>query len=274
MASDLHIHTNFSDGKFSPEETIAKAKEVGLKYIAITDHDTVEGILDLYENGFYPSTAINIIPGVEMSAESEKHEVHILGYNVDIFNEELIESLNEVAESRWTRFSEIIKKLNAEGYEISETEVLTIAGSSKSISRSHIARALVKKGIFKGIRDAFNEVLERGKPCYVPHFRLSAEKILSIIHSAGGIAVLAHPKLIYDDKLVEELLDMGMDGIEAYYPEHSDMDTAKFINMAKKRNLIITGGSDYHGIVARHDIELGEFKLDDKYAEKIYKKSK
>ena len=85
---------------------------------------------------------------------------------------------------------------------------------------------------------------------------------------------MAHPKLIYDDKLVEELLDMGMDGIEAYYPEHSDMDTAKFINMAKKRNLIITGGSDYHGIVARHDIELGEFKLDDKYAEKIYKKSK
>lgn len=273
MASDLHIHTSFSDGKFSPEEVVAKAKEVGLKYIAITDHDTVEGMLDLYERGFYPSTAINIIPGVEMSAASENHEVHILGYNVDIFNQELMENLNDVAESRWSRFAEIIERLNDEGYDISETEVLTIAGSSKSISRSHIARALVKKGMFKSVREAFNEVLERGKPCYVPHFRLTAEEILNIIHNAGGIAVLAHPKLIYNDELVKQLLDVGMDGIEAFYPEHSDMDTSKFLNMAKKRNLIVTGGSDYHGIVARHDIELGEFQLDDKYAEKIYIKS-
>lgn len=274
MASDLHIHTNFSDGKYSPEEVVAMAKKVGLNYIAITDHDTIDGISDLYENGFYPSGAINIIPGIEMSAASEKNEIHILGYNVDIFNQELTESLVEVGESRWTRFTEIIKKLNDLGYDISETEVLTVANSSRSISRSHIARVLVKKGLFSGVREAFNEVLERGRPCYVPHFRLSAQRIIEIIHDAGGIAVLAHPKLIYNDKVVEELLDMGMDGIEAYYPEHSDMDTAKFLNMAKKRNLVITGGSDYHGIVSRHQIELGEFKLDDEYAKKIYKPAK
>lgn len=274
MASDLHIHTNFSDGKFSPEEIVLMAKKIGFKYIAITDHDTVEGMLNLYENGFYPSKTINIIPGIEMSAASKKHEIHILGYNIDIFNQELTDSLVEMSEARWTRFAEIIDKLNKEGYDVSETDVLTIAGGSKSISRSHVARALVKKGLFKSVRDAFHEVLEQGRPCYVPHFRLSPERIIEIIHNAGGIAVLAHPKLIYDDELVEKLLDMGMDGIEAYYPEHSDMDRAKFINMAKKRNLKITGGSDYHGVSARHTIELGEFQLDDKYAAAIYKPQK
>lgn len=274
MASDLHIHTNFSDGKFSPEEIVSMAKKVGLNYISITDHDTVEGILNLYENGFYPSKNIKIIPGIEMSAASEKHEIHILGYNVDIFNQELIDNLVEVAESRWVRFSQIIEKLNSEGYNISETDVLTIAGGSKSISRSHIARALVKKGIFKTVREAFHEVLERGRSCYVPHFRLSPEKIIEIIHNAGGIVVLAHPKLVYDDELVEKLLDLGMDGIEAYYPEHDEAEAAKYVDMAQRRNLIITGGSDYHGLSARHAIELGEFKLDDKYAEAIYKPQK
>lgn len=274
MGSDLHIHTNFSDGKFSPEEVVSMAKKLGLNYMAITDHDTVEGILNLYENGFYPSKSINIIPGIEMSAASEKREIHILGYNIDIFNQELTDNLVEVSESRWTRFSEIIEKLNANGYDISETDVLTIAGASKSISRSHIARALVKKGVFKSVREAFHEILDRGKPCYVPHFRLSVERIIEIIHNAGGIAVLAHPKLVYDDVLVEELLDLGLDGIEVFYPEHSNMDTAKFKNMAKKRNLIMTGGSDYHGVSARHTIELGEFLLDDKYAAAIYKPQK
>ncbi|MBR3723501.1 MAG: PHP domain-containing protein [Selenomonadaceae bacterium] len=270
MASDLHIHTNFSDGKCSPEEIVEKSKQLGLKYIGITDHDTIDGIADLYDKGFYPSTGINIIPGIEMSADSEKNEIHILGYNIDIFNEELRENLVEVSEARWTRFSEIVEKLNAEGYDVTETEVLTLAGASRSISRSHIARVLVKKGIFKTVREAFNTLLERGKSCYVPHFRLSVKKIVELIHSAGGIAVLAHPKLIYNDELVQELLDLGMDGIEAFYPEHNDIDTARYLNYAKKRNLIVAGGSDYHGIGARHNIELGEFELDDKYAKQIY----
>ncbi len=274
MASDLHIHTSFSDGKFLPEEIVEKSKQLGLKYIGITDHDTIDGIADLYDKGFYPATGINIIPGIEMSADSEKHEIHILGYNIDIFNEELRENLIEVSEARWTRFSEIIEKLNNEGYDITETEVLTLAGASRSISRSHVARVLVKKGIFKTVREAFNTLLERGKPCYVPHFRLSVKKIIELIHSAGGIVVLAHPKLIYDDDLVQELLDLGMDGIEAYYPEHNDIDTARYINYAKKRNLIISGGSDYHGIGARHNIELGEFELDDKFAKQIFEMKK
>lgn len=149
MPSDLHMHTTYSDGKLTPEELVAKAKEAGLTYMAITDHDTVEGISHLYENGLYPARGIHIIPGIEFSAHHPTREIHILGYNVDIYYGELVDKLNDVTEARWTRFSEMVEKLQHLGYEISETEVLTIAGTSRSISRSHIGRVLVKQeGVF------------------------------------------------------------------------------------------------------------------------------
>ena len=148
MPSDLHMHTTYSDGKLTPEELVATAKEAGLSYMAITDHDTVEGISHLYENGLYPARGIHIIPGIEFSAHHPTREIHILGYNIDIYYGELVDKLNDVTEARWTRFSEMVEKLQNLGYEISETEVLTIAGTSRSISRSHIGRVLVKKGYF------------------------------------------------------------------------------------------------------------------------------
>ena len=145
MASDLHTHTNFSDGTLSPEELLAEAKNLGLVYLAITDHDTVDGVKFLYENGLYPGKGIKIIPGVEFSANNSEHDVHLVGYNIDIYNGALSDMVNEISEARWTRFSEIVRNLQDKKYNIREADVLQIAGSSRSIGRFHIARALVKQ---------------------------------------------------------------------------------------------------------------------------------
>lgn len=271
MPSDLHMHTTFSDGKLTPEELIAAAKAANLKYIAITDHDTVEGIGHLYENGFYPARGIYIIPGIEFSAHHPLREIHILGYNIDIYQSTLADKLNDVTEARWTRFSEMVEKLRGQGYDINETDVLTLAGTSRAISRSHIARVLVKKGYFPTVREAFNAVLEKGKSCYVPHYRLEAEEIIDIIKQAGGIPVLAHPKLIHDDEVVEDLCHKGIEGLEVFYPQHDASDEERYMAMAEKYHLLVTGGSDFHGFPTRQPTELGMFTIEDRWAEQIYR---
>ncbi len=271
MSSDLHMHTNCSDGLLSPEELVAAAKQAGLGYIAITDHDTVDGICQLYEQGLYPASGIKIIPGIEFSAHHPESEIHILGYNVDIYNRELRDRLNDVVEGRWTRFSNMVEKIQALGYDISETDVLEIADGSTSISRSHVAQAMVKKGYFTSVKDVFDQLLVKGKPAYVSHFRLEPGEIIDLIKNSGGTPVLAHPKLIYNDELVEELLKKGIEGIEAIYPKHDEEDTARYLAMADKYNLLVTGGSDYHGIPGRWPEHIGEFIVEDKYAQELYR---
>lgn len=271
MSSDLHMHTNCSDGLLTPEELVQAAKEAGLNYIAITDHDTVDGIRQLYEAGLYPNAGIKIIPGIEFSAHHDTSEIHILGYNIDIYNRELVECLNDVVEARWTRFSTMVEKLQAMGYDISETDVLEMADGSTSISRSHIAQTMVRKGYFANVREAFEQLLEKGKPAYVSHYRLEPEKIIDLIKNSGGTPVLAHPKLIHDDELVEQLLKNGIEGIEAFYPKHDEADTKRYLDMAEKYHLLITGGSDFHGIAGRWPERLGEFTVEDSYAQELYR---
>lgn len=271
MASDLHMHTTYSDGKLTPEEVVAAARAAGLKYIAITDHDTVEGLSYLYENGSYPTKGIHLIPGIEFSAHHPMHEIHILGYNVDIYYPELIDKLNDVTEARWTRFSEMVEKLQQLGYPITEGEVLTLAGGSKSISRSHIARVLVKKKCFASVREAFGAVLQKGKAAYVPHYHLEVEEIIELIKAAGGTPVLAHPKLVGDDELVRDLCQRGIEGLEVFYPQHDADDTARYYMMAKEFNLLPSGGSDYHGYPTRQPTEIGIFTIEDKWAEAFYR---
>ncbi|WP_303105256.1 PHP domain-containing protein [uncultured Mitsuokella sp.] len=271
MPSDLHTHTTYSDGKLTPEELVAAGKEAGLTYMAITDHDTVEGISHLYENGLYPARGIKLIPGIEFSAHHPLHEIHILGYNVDIYYAKLADKLNEVTEARWTRFSEMVEKLQGLGYDISETEVLTIAGDSRSISRSHIGRVLVDKGYFPTVQAAFEAVLQKGKPAYVPHYHLEVEEIISLIKEAGGVSVLAHPKLVGDDELVRSICQRGIDGIEVFYPRHDREDTARYLAMAQEYHLLPSGGSDYHGFPTRYPDKLGVFTVEDSYAEKFYR---
>lgn len=269
MASDLHTHTIFSDGSYSPEELMSAAKKIGLAYLAITDHDTVDGVKYLYENGLYPDKAIKFIPGVEFSAHNSEHDIHIVGYNVDIYNGALSEMINEINEARWSRFSEIIKLLQASGYNISESEVLQVAGDSHSIGRFHVARVLVKKGMFKTVRDAFDKMLGNGKPAYAPRYFPEIEEIVDAIHQSDGAAFLAHPKLVGDDKLVEEIC-MKVDGIEVFYPNHKPQDIQLYRGFAKRFNLLVSGGSDFHGETSRFVGALGEFTVPDEIAKIIY----
>ena len=269
MPADLHTHTNFSDGSFSPEELVAEAKKVGLNYLAVTDHDTVDGVRYLYENNLYPNKSIKIIPGIEISANHPDHDVHIVGYNIDIYDGRLSEMINEIAESRWTRFSEIVKKLQENKFPIREADVLQVAGGSRSIGRFHIARVLVKAGFFKNVREAFEKMLGKGRPAYAPRYFPEINEVVEVIHQAGGQAVLAHPKLVGDDNLVEEICKK-IDALEVYYPCHSPEETQRYKTLASQYNLLATGGSDFHGTASRFVNALGEFTIADELAEKFY----
>ena len=269
MAGDLHTHTIFSDGSYSPEELVVAAKKIGLHYLGITDHDTVDGVRQLYENGLYPGRGVNIIPGVELSANHPERDIHIVGYNIDIYNEALLEMIDKIIEARWERFNEIICILQSKKYNIREADVLKIAGTSRSIGRAHIARTLVKIGAFKTVREAFEKMLGKGAPAYVPRYQPEVDEIVDVIHQAGGLATLAHPKLIGDDELVEELCKK-MDGLEVYYPCHKPEDVQHYYFLAKRYDLLITGGSDFHGASSRFVNELGEFTISDKLAEKFF----
>jgi len=269
MPSDLHTHTIFSDGSYSPEELVAMAKNIGLVYFAITDHDTVDGVKYLYENGIYPDRGINIIPGVEFSAHNAENDIHIVGYNIDIYNGAISDMINEISEARWTRFSEIIKILQEKNFNIREADVLQVAGTSRSIGRFHIARALVKNGEFKTVREAFEKMLGKGKPAYAPRYFPEVEEIVDVIHQAGGQAVLAHPKLVENDSIVETVCTK-VDGIEVFYPNHQSEDIEKYLNFAEKYNLLVVGGSDFHGTASRFVSTLGEFTFADDLAKKIF----
>ena len=271
MPSDLHIHTTFSDGRNTPEEIMEAAKAAGLRYISITDHDSVEGVTELYESGHISSGSLRLIPGVGFSTGDGGHDVHILGYNIDIYNAELQEKLEEISEARWTRFTEIVELLRGLGYEIGETEVLTDEGMCKAIGRSHVARVLVKKGYFDSVRACFDQLLKRGQPAYVPHFRVSAEELISLIRGAGGIPVLANPKAVGDETVIMTLAAQGLQGIEAFYPTYDRQDTQHYLDVAQQHGLLVSGGSDYRGWPGRGTEGIGQFTLEDVYAENFYR---
>lgn len=269
MASDLHTHTNFSDGSFSPEELVAEAKKIGLTYLAITDHDTVDGVKYLYENGIFSDKSIKLIPGIEFSALHPEHDIHIVGYNIDIYDGELSELIDEISESRWERFSKIIKNLQNQKYNIREADVLKVVGDSKSVGRFHIAKALVKNGEFKTIREVFEKMLAKDRPAYAPRFFPKVDEIVEVIHQAGGKACLAHPLLVGDDNLVEEICTK-IDCLEIFYPCHKPKDVQRYKTLASKYNLEISGGSDFHGTASRFVNALGEFTISDEIAKRFF----
>lgn len=254
MNVDLHIHSTASDGSLTPAEIIGLAVEIDLKAISITDHDTVDGVLDVLEN-CRPET-LGFITGVEISSTPplpyvSKGSFHILGYGIRPDDPSLTHALDRVKQARIERNPRIISLLNNAGFDVTLEEVAREAGGDV-IGRPHMARVLVDKGFVPTIKDAFDRYLAKGKPAYVEKFKLNCAEAIGVLRKAGGIPVLAHPVSLDMDMetlsgLLDRMIDMGLMGIEAYYSDHSPELVSKYLDLARDKNLMVTGGSDYHG---------------------------
>lgn len=256
---DLHVHTNASDGTFFPPEVVRLAQEKGLKAIAITDHDTIEGNEEAIKEGV--KRGFEVIPGVEISCNHTTGEVHLLGYFVDLESETLKRRLALLRSYREERNPEIIRRLRTMGLDITYEEVREVAGRG-SIGRPHIAQVLKEKGYVFSNQDAFERYLKKGAPAYVPKELLPIEEAIGLIKEAGGIPIVAHPMqnrsipLYGVERFIRELVEAGVEGVEVYYSTHSREDTATLLSIAKKYGLIVTGGTDFHGEI-KPGIELG-----------------
>ncbi len=250
---DLHFHSSFSDGRFTPEQLAEMVKSIGLKAASLTDHDTTAG-LERFKNAL-EGTDVEFIPGVELSVtppdENSTMNIHMLGYYIDINNSALQKALEEVRDGRESRNKKIIKKLNDLGFDITYDEVADYAGEDV-VGRLHFAYALIGRKIVSQKQRAFDNYLGKGKPAYVERFRLTASDSIRLIREAGGLPVLAHPitlglgyNNLYD--FVSSLKDLGLVGMEIYYSEHKAKHIRDYLKIAEKLDLIATGGSDFHG---------------------------
>ncbi len=243
---DLHIHTTASDGVLTPTEIIDMAVEVGLKGIAISDHDTVAGLEEARQYLHTTTYSLDFIPGIELNTEAEDDEVHILGYFIDPNNPALNQRLQTICNSRYLRAEQMVSRLQEIGLEIDFKQVEELA-QGKLIARPHIARVLIKNDYASSIKEAFDKYIGRGAPGYVPRYKFSPDEAIELIKNAGGIAVLAHPGLIKDHRKVIEVINSGIEGLEVFYPEHSPEQIRELFELAQRHHLLITGGSDYHG---------------------------
>lgn len=255
---DLHTHSLASDGSMSPAELVRHAKEKGLSAVALTDHDTVEGIREALDEG--NRIGIEVIAGIEISTNF-KPEMHILGYflNKDEYKN-IQKGLATIRKCREDRNIKIINKLNELGVDITEEEVKEVA-LGDTIGRPHFARLLVKKGYVKTMQEAFDKYLGKDGLAYFKRFELEPIDGIKLIKNAGGIPVIAHPALLKMsnnelDKLLLELKEYGLAGIEAIYSENSKDETGNLLRLAIKHQLLVTGGSDFHGTY-KSEIEIG-----------------
>jgi hypothetical protein len=263
--ADLHVHTSESDGTLTPGQLVKEAIASGLSAIAIVDHDTVGGIPEALEAA--KSSGLEVIAGAELTAQYEKQEIHILGYFLDCRNKALLEKLALVQSNRIERVHKIVKNLEEQGVKINAEDVFDISGKG-SVGRMHIAKALVKAGWVATTAEAFRKYIGDKSPAYVLGFSLSPAEAIRLIRDAGGAAVLAHPYMLHNDELISEFAGCGLTGIEVYYPEHSQSMVNFYLDLAKKLNLSVTGGSDFHGSV-KPDIKLGMIKIPIELVDKL-----
>jgi len=255
---DLHLHTTASDGVLSPSGIVRYAAGKGLEAIAITDHDTIDGNQEALDEG--KKAGLEVIPGVEISARFDLGSMHILGFFIDIGNRALKERLSLLQETRAKRNPKMVQKLRELGVEISYDEVLRASGGGQ-VGRPHFACVLLEKGYVRTMQEAFDRYLGRGAPAYVDKFRFNPAEAMDLIRKARGIPVLAHPFTLHLpphqlSALLHELTQWGLMGIEVYYPEHTGDQVSFYKGLAESHGLLVTGGSDYHGIEGGN-VEIG-----------------
>lgn len=267
MASrvDLHLHTTVSDGALRPEELVDAASSIGIRMIAVTDHDSVDGIHDAERAA--SALPIEVIPGIEVSASLDADEIHILGYLFDADDVALRKALSLLQEGRVAQARAIVERLAGLGCPLDWDRVLTIAQGG-SIGRPHIARALVERGYVESVNEAFSHFLRRGGPGYVEGQKLLPQEAVSLIREAGGVCSLAHPIIVGASdyrldltRLLPAMVEAGLEGIEAYYKGYTPEITASLVALADRYRLVPTGGSDYHGGGVVSDAELGAVEV-------------
>lgn len=256
--ADLHIHTFYSDSTSSPKEIVEEAIQGGLHCIAITDHDTVEGIKPALEAA--KDFDLEVIPGVELSSEMNGKDVHVLGYMINYEDQNLIECLKTMQASRIERMEKMIKKLESLGIRGIDLDEVCALVKSDAVGRPHLAMTLLEKGKVSSIKAAFDQYLADGAPAYVPKFKQTTIEAVDLIKKAGGLAVLAHPMVTNVDEMIPELAREGLDGIEVYYPNNTNAVTKFYEGIAKKHDLVMTGGSDAHGKTKKHTY-VGKVKI-------------
>lgn len=255
--ADLHLHTLYSDGTYSAQELIKEASAHGLAAIAVVDHDTVSGVEPSMEAG--NAKGIEVIPGIELSAEHKGSEIHILGYFIDHKNAEFLEKLGSLKKSRVDRVYRMSEKLSGLGIKLDPESVFAISKNATP-GRLHIARALLREGLVKSIYEAFAKFIGDKGPAYVSGFRLSPKEAVSLIKKSGGVPVLAHPYTLRQDATIPFFVECGIRGLEVYYPEHTNSMIDYYLEIARKYNLLITGGSDCHGD-AKPEVRIGSIKI-------------
>ncbi|MHB8154782.1 MAG: PHP domain-containing protein [Candidatus Omnitrophota bacterium] len=263
--ADLHVHTSHSDGTYTPAQLVKEGIKRGISALAIVDHDTTEALAEALAEA--EGTDLEIIPGIELTAQQDNQEIHILGYFLDYRNKELLNKLKLVQLNRIERVYKIIENLEGMGLKLNPDTVFSISGGA-TVGRMHIARALVKDGLVGSTAEAFRKYIGDKSPAYVLGFRLSVPEAIKLIQAAGGVAVLAHPYMLHNDALIAEFAGYGLEGIEVHYPEHSQAMVNFYLDLAKKLNLLVTGGTDFHGC-AKPQIKLGMIKIPLELVEKL-----
>jgi len=265
MFADLHLHTHFSDGTYTPEELVAQGQRHGLAVLALTDHDTVEGCAPMA--ALCQPAGIEFVPGTELTAEEGGNELHILGYFLDTGNVKLLAEIAKFQAVRQNRIREMVARLNELKIPLRAEAVFELA-NCRSPGRPHVARALVQGGHCASPDEAFQRFLKKDRPAWVPKCKVSAAHAIALIHQAGGVAVMAHPGLNRTDEVIPGLAAAGLDGLECFHPKHSTSTTRHYLEIAEQNHLLVTGGSDCHGLSKGKPL-IGTIKLPYEYVQKL-----
>jgi 3',5'-nucleoside bisphosphate phosphatase len=270
--ADLHLHTTYSDGAYTPEELVAVAREKRLAAIAVTDHDILDGVAPARSAA--GTEGPEVISGVEFGVASEDDrpgELHIVGLFVDTESARLRGELAALRDLRRERVLEMIERLNRCGVTLRPQQVFSLAAGD-SVGRLHVARALLEIGHVKNIGAAFHHWLGVGKPAYVPRERPTAVETIDLIHSAGGVAIMAHPGQTQRDDQIAALAAVGLDGLEAFSSDHTAEQVAQYIETTEKLGLLVSGGSDCHGH-NKDRIRVGSVRLEESRLEALRRRA-
>jgi len=263
--ADLHVHTTYSDSTFTPAQVVDRAAWLGLNVVAITDHDTIDGVEEARREA--AGHGIEIVAGVEISTYHGSEEFHIIGLYVDTSNSEFVERINLMNRARLERIHEMIDRLKEMGVELAADDVMELSQGS-SPGRLHVAQALLNRGYIHALPEAFARYL--GDRCggFVPKRYMTVQESIEAVRSAGGVSILAHPGLTNRDDYIPRFREMGLDGLEAFYPSYSEYDQSRYLSIANREGMLASGGSDCHG-QRRNDIMLGRVLVPEPFVKKI-----